>query len=74
MVKRQLFFTIKIKIQNTSNSHIRELQVNDLIEIAYNGEIMETYPAQLGEVYKITVIEQAGANAMWDRISMVSGR
>ena len=32
---------------------------------------MESYPAQLGEVYKITVIEQTEANAMWDRIPMV---
>ncbi len=39
-----------------------ELQVGDLIEITYNGDIMESYPAQLGEVYEITVIERAEAN------------
>ncbi len=48
-----------------------ELQIGDLVEISYNGEILESYPAQLGEVYKITVIEQTGADAMWDRIPMV---
>ncbi len=48
-----------------------ELQIGDLVEISYNGEIMESYPAQLGEVYEITVIEQTEANAMWDRIPMV---
>lgn len=54
-----------------SNEDKLELQVGDLIEIAYNGEIMESYPAQLGEVYEITVVEQAEADAMWDRIPMV---
>ncbi|MCM1263969.1 MAG: DUF5301 domain-containing protein [Butyrivibrio sp.] len=54
-----------------SNKEELELQVGDLIEIAYNGEIMESYPAQLGEVYEITVIEQAETDAMWDRIPMV---
>ena len=47
------------------------MQIGDFVEISYNGEIMESYPAQLGEVYKITVIEQTEANAMWDRIPMV---
>lgn len=54
-----------------SNENGSELQVGDLIEINYNGEIMESYPAQLGEVYGITVIERAEADSMWDRIPMV---
>lgn len=54
-----------------SNEENLELQIGDLVEISYNGEIMESYPAQLGEVYKITVIEQTGADVMWDRIPMV---
>ena len=58
----------KFYIPNVENL---ELQIGDLVEISYNGEIMESYPAQLGEVYKITVIEQTGADAMWDRIPMV---
>ena len=29
------------------------------VEITYNGEILESYPAQLGTVYGITVAEQA---------------
>lgn len=53
------------------NKEELELQAGDLIEISYNGEIMESYPAQLGEVYEITVIEQAEVNTMWDRIPMV---
>ncbi len=58
----------KFYIANEENI---ELQMGDLVEISYNGEIMESYPARLGEVYKITVIEQTGADSMWDRIPMV---
>lgn len=36
-----------------------EPQIGDTVEISYNGEILESYPAQLGEVYGITVVEQA---------------
>lgn len=35
------------------------LQIGDIVEIIYNGDILESYPAQLGEVYKITLLEQA---------------
>ncbi|MCM1223201.1 MAG: YobA family protein [Lachnospiraceae bacterium] len=45
----------KFSIPNDENL---ELQVDDLLEITYNGDIMESYPAQLGEVYEITLIEQ----------------
>lgn len=58
----------KFSILNDKNL---ELQVGNLLEITYNGDIMESYPAQLGEVYEITVIEQAEADTMWDRIPMV---
>lgn len=37
------------------------LQIGDTVEIVYNGDIMESCPAQLGEVYKITLLEQADA-------------
>lgn len=53
------------------NDEQLELQIGDLIEITYNGDILELYPAQFGEVYKITLIEQAEADSMWDRIPMV---
>lgn len=36
-----------------------EPQAGDTVEITYNGEILESYPAQLGAVYGITVAEQA---------------
>ena len=54
-----------------SNEENLELQIGDLVEISYNGEIMESYPAQLGGVYEVIVIEQTEENAMWDRIPMV---
>ena len=47
------------------------LQIGDTVEIVYNGDILETYPVQLGEVYRITLLEQPKADAMWDRIPMV---
>lgn len=53
------------------NKEQLELQIGDLVEITYNGEILESYPAQLGEVYKITLLEQEEADAMWDRIPMI---
>ena len=31
--------------------------VDDLVEIVYDGNIMETYPAQLGKVYRIEVVK-----------------
>lgn len=33
-----------------------EAEVGDVIEIQYNGEIMESYPAQLGQIYGTAVI------------------
>ena len=36
-----------------------EAEVGDLIEITYSGDIMETDPAQLGEVYRVKVVEKA---------------
>ena len=48
-----------------------KLQAGDVIEIEYDGSILESYPAQLGEVYQITLIEQAKADSMWDKIPMV---
>lgn len=36
-----------------------EAEVGDVIKITYYGGIMETYPAQLGEVYEVRVIEKA---------------
>lgn len=58
----------KFSVPNTEKL---ALQTGDIVEIVYNGEILESYPAQLGEVYKITLPEQIKADAMQDRIPMV---
>lgn len=34
------------------------VQTGDLVEITYDGSIMETYPAQLGQVYSIQIVAQ----------------
>lgn len=47
------------------------LQVGDTVEITSSGNILESYPAQFEEVYKITLLEQAETDEMWDRIPMV---
>ena len=36
-----------------------EPEIGDIIEIKYNGEIAESYPAQITEVYGIKVVKQA---------------
>lgn len=43
-----------------SNEENLELQIGDLVEISYNGEIMESYPAQLGEVYEMHLAAMQG--------------
>lgn len=53
------------------NTEKLALQTGDTVKITYNGEILESYPAQLGEVHEITLLEQAKADVMWDRIPMV---
>lgn len=58
----------RIEIANEENL---ELQAGDIVEVEYNGEIMESYPAQLGEVYHITLVEQETSDMAWDRIPMV---
>ena len=35
-----------------------ELQTGNNIEIEYSGDILETYPAQLGEVFNITIVQK----------------
>ena len=38
----------------------KEPVVGDVVEISYNGVIMESYPAQLGEIYSIRVMLPVG--------------
>ncbi len=52
---------IDVPIQHIDPSP--EPEVGDLVEISYDGMIMESYPAQLGEVYEITVLEEGAGPA-----------
>ena len=45
-----------------------EPQVGVLLEIEYDGQLLETYPARISNPYSIKVIEEAES---WDRIPMV---
>ena len=43
-----------------SNSEVPELNVDDNIRVVFNGEIMESYPLQLGTVYAIYLLDENG--------------
>lgn len=47
---------IEVPIRNAAPSP--EPEVGDVIEIEYSGEILETYPARIAEVYGIRVAEE----------------
>ena len=52
-----------------SNAHPSpEPEIGDVIEIEYSGEILETYPARIADVYGIKVIKETET---WDLIPMV---
>lgn len=57
---------ITVPIKNLDPS--LEPEIGDIIEIAYNGKIAESYPAQITEVYGIKVVKEA---EKWDLIPMV---
>lgn len=44
----------QITVANMASS---EPQVGDIVEVTYDGYIMETYPASLGEVFEVKVVE-----------------
>lgn len=51
------------------NAHLSpEPEIGDVIEIEYSGEILETYPARIADVYGIKIIKEAET---WDLIPMV---
>ena len=46
---------ITVPMQNIQAS--REIRIGDIIEIHYDGYLMESYPAQIGTVYQILVYQ-----------------
>ena len=57
---------IDVPIQNMNPA--LEPQVGDIIEIACNGEILETYPARLSKVYSIKVVAETSRLSLNDVI------
>lgn len=57
---------IEVPIRNAVPSP--EPEVGDTIEIEYSGDILESYPAQIANVYGMRVVEEA---EQWDLIPMV---
>ena len=57
---------IEVPVRNAHPSP--EPEIGDVIEIEYSGEILETYPAQIADVYGIKIIKEAET---WDLIPMV---
>lgn len=57
---------IEVPIRNAQPSP--EPEIGDVIEIEYSGEILETYPARIADVYGIKIIKEAET---WDLIPMV---
>ena len=57
---------IEVPIRNAHPSP--EPEIGDVIEIEYSGEILETYPARIADVYGIKAIKETET---WDLIPMV---
>ena len=47
---------IEVPIRNAHPS--QEPEIGDVIEIEYSGEILETYPARIADVYSIKVVAE----------------
>lgn len=54
--------TFSIPVKDVPSS--QELQAGDNVEITYNGEILESYPAQFGKVYSIEIVKTPFDNIM----------
>ncbi len=65
-----ILININNKIEEKSLEVLDDLEVGDTVTIGYSGEILESYPAQINEVYEITLVEK-GENIEKDHPSMV---
>ena len=55
----ELSFSDKFVISMKHMNALPEPEVGEIIEVTYNGDIEETYPASLGGVIKISVVNSA---------------
>ena len=56
---------IEVPMENMNAS--LEPEVGDIIEVSYGGEILETYPARLNNIFSIKVIEEADTVSFHDK-------
>ena len=56
---------IEVPMENMNVSP--EPEVGDIIEVSYGGEILETYPARLNNIFSIKVIEEADTVSFHDK-------
>lgn len=54
---------IEVPQNVVSTQPVPELKVGSKIRIVYNGEILESYPAQLGKVFAIYLLEEPSTNS-----------
>lgn len=47
----------RIVVSTEGLENLPELEAGDAVEIAFDGSVMESYPAQLGEVYSVELAE-----------------
>lgn len=55
----------EVPLDKLSQAEDIELILGDRVEISYNGEILEVYPARLGQVESVRVIRQEAPQAMF---------
>jgi len=52
----ELNSSVSFSIALSNLSDTSSLQIGDTLEISYNGDILETYPATLAKIYRITIL------------------
>lgn len=57
----------KIEVPTENMDASLEPEVGDIIEVSYGGEILETYPARLNNIFSIKVIEEADTVSFHDK-------
>ena len=62
---------IEVPIRNAHPS--QEPEIGDVIEIEYSGEILETYPARIADVYSIKVVAEKGSQGDRSMVYIVEG-
>lgn len=59
---------VTVTRQTTIPAGSPDMNVGDTVTVYYDGNIMETYPAQLGEVYAIVIEEEVSDDTIYDSV------